>query len=212
MKNKVVEKAVKLYALATRGEGGERENAQRMLTALLSKHGLTESDLLATSQTKQIILDYRYKAELHIFSQFLAKLLNTFTTEFYTGERWGGSKYIKCTLPFDTARVVESLWYILQEAYHTTRNATTKRHKEELRKLKLNHAKENENLPRVFVSVNDLYPKDITEEEASEIDEDPRNETPDSFFETYFSVMGDVAKFSTDSHLNTSPHELDYKP
>ncbi|KTC42733.1 hypothetical protein AO260_21690 [Pseudomonas sp. ABAC21] len=43
---KVEAKLRKLLALAQRGEGGEKDNAQRMLEKLLARHGLTIGDLL----------------------------------------------------------------------------------------------------------------------------------------------------------------------
>lgn len=43
---KVEAKLRKLMALAERGEGGEKDNAQRMLEKLLARHGLTTDDLV----------------------------------------------------------------------------------------------------------------------------------------------------------------------
>jgi hypothetical protein len=40
-----IERAKKILALATRGVGGEKTNAEKLLTALLAKHGLTLEDL-----------------------------------------------------------------------------------------------------------------------------------------------------------------------
>ena len=47
---KVEAKLRKLLALAQRGEGGEKDNAQRMLEKLLARHGLTIGDLVDDSR------------------------------------------------------------------------------------------------------------------------------------------------------------------
>ncbi|MEY2702281.1 MAG: hypothetical protein RLY43_914 [Bacteroidota bacterium] len=43
--SKILELAKKLKAMAERGEGAERENAEEKLKALMEKHGITEEDL-----------------------------------------------------------------------------------------------------------------------------------------------------------------------
>lgn len=43
--DKARQRMLKLLALAKRGEGGERDNAQRFLGALLKKHGMSLADL-----------------------------------------------------------------------------------------------------------------------------------------------------------------------
>lgn len=43
--DRIREKMLKLLALARRGEGGEKENAQRFLERMLKQHGMTMADL-----------------------------------------------------------------------------------------------------------------------------------------------------------------------
>jgi len=43
--DKARQRMLKLLALARRGEGGERDNAQRFLESMLKKHGMTLADL-----------------------------------------------------------------------------------------------------------------------------------------------------------------------
>ncbi|AZS78569.1 hypothetical protein ELS24_09020 [Achromobacter spanius] len=43
--DKARQRMLKLLALARRGEGGERDNAQRFLASLLEKHGMSLADL-----------------------------------------------------------------------------------------------------------------------------------------------------------------------
>lgn len=44
-KEKLVRRLKKILALAERGEGGEKDNAQRMLDALLEKHGISIEEI-----------------------------------------------------------------------------------------------------------------------------------------------------------------------
>lgn len=45
MSEKIIELAKKLKALAHKGEGGEKENAQQKLAALMKKHGITPDQI-----------------------------------------------------------------------------------------------------------------------------------------------------------------------
>lgn len=49
-RNKILSRGKKLYELATRGIGGEMENAKVMLGAYMKKHNLTEDELKSYSQ------------------------------------------------------------------------------------------------------------------------------------------------------------------
>ena len=44
-RERLLEKLMKVKALADRGEGGERESAERTLAALMERYGITEADL-----------------------------------------------------------------------------------------------------------------------------------------------------------------------
>lgn len=54
-KDRIIELGRKLLALAQRGVGGERENAQSMLDAFLEKHGLTMTDIEPETRTRRIV-------------------------------------------------------------------------------------------------------------------------------------------------------------
>ena len=44
-RERLLEKLIKVKALADRGEGGERESAERTLAAMMERYGITEADL-----------------------------------------------------------------------------------------------------------------------------------------------------------------------
>lgn len=61
----------KLISLAERGEGGEKENAQRMLDNLLKKHGLSVSDIVGDKQSLQWFKYGKGLFELRLLSQII---------------------------------------------------------------------------------------------------------------------------------------------
>lgn len=75
MDPKLESRLKKLMALADRGVGGEKQNAQRMLQKLLDKHGLTIAELLE-DKTEWHSFRYRGKEEETILSQTFFKILD----------------------------------------------------------------------------------------------------------------------------------------
>lgn len=59
-RERLLEKLGKVKALADRGEGGEKESAERTLATLMKRYGVTEEDL---EDTKATIHWIRYKTE-----------------------------------------------------------------------------------------------------------------------------------------------------
>ena len=59
-RERLLEKLMKVKALADRGEGGERESAERTLAALMERYGITEADLEDNQVSTYWI---RYKTE-----------------------------------------------------------------------------------------------------------------------------------------------------
>lgn len=82
---KVQAKLRKLYALAERGVGGERETAARMLGKLLARHGLTVDDL-ADEQRVMRWFPAPTKFEHRLACQILAKVCNTNDVPAYTNK------------------------------------------------------------------------------------------------------------------------------
>ena len=59
-RERLLEKLGKVKALADRGEGGEKESAERTLAVLMKRYGITEEDL---EDTKATIHWIRYKTD-----------------------------------------------------------------------------------------------------------------------------------------------------
>lgn len=73
---KIQDKVRKLQALAERGVGGEKANAQRMLEKLLARHGLTLEDL-ADERREVRWFPAPTKFDVLLAAQILAKVCNT---------------------------------------------------------------------------------------------------------------------------------------
>ena len=59
-RERLLEKLGKVKALADRGEGGEKESAERTLAALMKRYGITEEDL----EDKKVTIHWiRYKTD-----------------------------------------------------------------------------------------------------------------------------------------------------
>lgn len=108
---KVQAKLRKLMALAERGEGGEKDNAQRMLDNLLARHGLTLDDLNEECREIRwfpIVTVYDRK----LATQIMSKVCDTCTPGLYTsksrpkkvGVEVTPAEAIEFELHFDTLR------------------------------------------------------------------------------------------------------------
>lgn len=74
--DKIRTRAMKILALARRGERGEKEAAQSMLARLLEKHGMTMADLDDESESKQWVrLSYRGPFEKKVLVAVACKVL-----------------------------------------------------------------------------------------------------------------------------------------
>jgi len=85
-----IERMRKLLALAERGVGGEKENADRMLGKLLAKHGMTVEDLTGTSAPKPRTFKARTAMESDLLVQILCMVLDTRSIQMGArrNERW----------------------------------------------------------------------------------------------------------------------------
>lgn len=68
--NKLIERLLKMYKLATEGVDGEKENAQKLLTAALEKHGLTFANLESKAKFDEV-----ERVSFYVKDNSLAKLL-----------------------------------------------------------------------------------------------------------------------------------------
>lgn len=67
-KDAIIEKILKVKALADRGTEGEKKNAERMLAELMKKYNISESDI-DTQKTDIYLLDTEDKMFLQLFVQ-----------------------------------------------------------------------------------------------------------------------------------------------
>ena len=98
-RERLLEKLGKVKALADRGEGGEKESAERTLAALMKRYGITEEDL---EDTKATIHWIRYKTdwERRLLGQLAYMHLGTGHSFGCMGQYTGRSRKkvgIKCT-------------------------------------------------------------------------------------------------------------------
>lgn len=90
------EKLAAVKRLAEQGADGERENAAHMLETLLQKYGLTESDLLTSEETADVILKYSSKQEKSLAVQVIGCAKNTVSVH-YRHDKKGKLVLAKCT-------------------------------------------------------------------------------------------------------------------
>ncbi len=89
-RNAIIERMRKVLALAKGGEGGERNNAERQLEAMLKKHGLTMADI-DDETVEQVKVEFRYVNEFEerLAVQTVCFVLDTYnpTIMHYKGSR-----------------------------------------------------------------------------------------------------------------------------
>ncbi len=89
MSNKdVMRKLSKILALAERGIGGEKTNAQSALKKMLEKHGLSLEDIINKDEEDLTVEKYRYnlKQEKELLFQLYARLKNTSEIKYFEGQ------------------------------------------------------------------------------------------------------------------------------
>ncbi len=90
--NPIHEKLRKLLALASQGVGGERDNAQAMLEALMRKHGISVDDLAGESRTLERFKYGRSFLEKKLLHQVIGSVV--LNPSFYTDKRKGKGGYV----------------------------------------------------------------------------------------------------------------------
>jgi hypothetical protein len=83
-RNAVIERLRKVLALAKGGTGGERDNAERQLEAMLRKHGLTMDDI-DDETVKKVKVEFHFRNE---FEEKLAMQTVSFVLDTYSPEIW----------------------------------------------------------------------------------------------------------------------------
>lgn len=165
--DKIRLKLQKILRLAKEGVGGEKLNAQSILTKLLAKYHLTLEDIEnKDNEETKINFIVKNKDEFSLLRQVAVKVVNSLN--------------IKCTVPFRkkcsmyvekrfAAQIVFEYEIYLME------------YKKEIKKLKDKQKKERDNLFSAFVQVNALYRTNITEDELRNIQIPSKEDLRDIF-------------------------------
>lgn len=119
----------KLLELARRGEGGEKDNAQRMLEALFKRHGLTMEDLERPERKR-----YRFKCrdpiELKLLLQIAYRVLDR--TDYTVWRQGSSAARLLDLTPMEFAEI-QFLWDLYRRQWSKERDmllsAFIQRHK-----------------------------------------------------------------------------------
>jgi hypothetical protein len=90
--NPIHEKLRKLLVLAQQGVGGERDNAQALLEALMAKHGVCLSDLLEETRTMQWFKPAQGIYEKHLLHQVIGAVVGK--CSMWSDKRKGKSRLV----------------------------------------------------------------------------------------------------------------------
>ncbi|TPG60089.1 hypothetical protein [Ewingella americana] len=127
-------KLKKIYELALKGVGGEKDNAESLLQKLLAKHEMTLEDLVDSEEkVYQYCFPVKTIFERTLLTQILLKVLNAHTV-YYT--RYGKSKQKWYELTPTQFFEVDMLYGLYKQAWNKELEATIS----------------------AFLSVNDIFP------------------------------------------------------
>lgn len=148
--SKIHEKMRKLLALAERGEGGEKDTAQRMLEKMMEKYDVTLDDL-GVETTSIHYWNYDSMHERTILFQTFGKVCNTSQITYYKGDR-------KCGFELTKAQ------YIEMDLHYSILRKDLKKH--------------IERAVNAFIQANELYsntpsdkePRKYTQEELEDLE------------------------------------------
>ncbi|ELP5902278.1 hypothetical protein QTV49_004307 [Vibrio vulnificus] len=97
---KVKDRIFKLLELSKQGVGGEKDNAEKRLIALLTKYSLTMDDLVDTESRTEITIFYKTKFEFRLVNQILYQMGLDKDGYELIGER--NKIYVECTKSEET--------------------------------------------------------------------------------------------------------------
>lgn len=115
----ITAKLRKIQALAQSGYAGEKDNAQRLLTALLDKHGLTEADLVNETQS-ECIFTLKHTWEKKLLVQLYCMIRDVRVCK-YAHRKEGKTKIIYLTLThleYTDIRAAYAHYHPMLEAGH----------------------------------------------------------------------------------------------
>lgn len=84
----------KIKAVAERGVGGEKVNAEKMLLELMRKHGIT-FDQIETEEEKEF--EFNHKSEPYLFAQVVLHVMGHDRGTVFRPRGKSNLRYIKCT-------------------------------------------------------------------------------------------------------------------
>lgn len=141
----IIERLQKVLRLAQGGTGGEADNAQRQLDAMLRKHGMTLADI---TDEDDVLVEARFDcasdAAERLVVQIVGRVMDTSHTTFYTYR--SKRKKIFCKLPRAKMLEAQLHYAILLPALLASLNLAF----------------------RAFVMANNIYPQ-TTENEEREL-------------------------------------------
>lgn len=82
--DKLKNRILKLYNLATQGFGGEKDNAKRILDNLLLSHGINLSQIIDNEELAVFSVTYKSKLEQRLLQQIIFKIRNGERTKGYS--------------------------------------------------------------------------------------------------------------------------------
>lgn len=97
---KVKDRIYKLLELSNRGVGGEKDNAEKRLMALLKKYSLSMNDLVDTESRSEITIYYKTKFESRLANQILYQMGLDKDSYELIGDR--NKIYVECTKSEET--------------------------------------------------------------------------------------------------------------
>ena len=115
---KTLSKLKKLLALARQGEGGEKDNAERMLNKLISKHGITLEDLGdETEETNRYEFKYLNKYEEKLLFQIVAMVRNKKGTSYF--QNVGARSRLEIELTFSQKCEIDLAYELLKPSMYS---------------------------------------------------------------------------------------------
>lgn len=156
-KDRIVELARKLLALAERGVGGEKENAQFMLDELLAKHGLLITDIEPKTRTRRIVKGVT-KDIKQMFVNFCASIVGSNIQI----NKYNGVGYFAVYMNDREWQEFEMKWPIYKKTL-----------KSEILKLRKKHQTELKAIVSAFISKHSMYADDSEEDDRDILDLTP---------------------------------------
>lgn len=151
-KQRIIDLGRKLLALATRGVDGERENAERMLTAFLAKHDLTRSDIEPSIRSRRVITDVNSNVK-QVFLNLCANIVGHKVKI----NKCNGRFYYAVEMNDEEFAIFSERWPVYKKAIAL-----------EIKKKRQQQAKELKLVSSAFISKHGLYSEDIEDSEDSE--------------------------------------------